>query len=225
MTSAETPRTAVSSSSGDRPTATSTSKPAAVSVSIATWASGSVMSTREAMAGKANPTIATVSQQARGLGDVPRRNPPTRRFARLPSGAMPRRPTPAPVRALLCLVTLTLLAPAGAGPAGAQTAPPPGAAPAAKAWLLADADTGKVLDAFNEHEALPPASTQKVMTALVAAEKLPRDARVNVGPTAAAQPAMKIGMTEGEQWALHDTLHSLMMVSANDAAYALAEAA
>jgi D-alanyl-D-alanine carboxypeptidase len=36
---------------------------------------------------------------------------------------------------------------------------------------------------------------------------------------------MKIGMAEGEQWALDDTLHSLMMVSANDAAYALAEAA
>lgn len=138
---------------------------------------------------------------------------------------MPRRPTPAPVWASLCLVTLALLAAATSGPAGAQTAPPPGAAPAAKAWLLADADTGKVLDAFNEHEALPPASTQKVMTALVAAEKLPRDARVTVGPTAAAQPAMKIGMTEGEQWALADALHSLMMVSANDAAYALAEAA
>lgn len=137
---------------------------------------------------------------------------------------MPRRRTPAPVRASLCFVTLALLA-ATTGAAGAQTAPPPGAAPAAKAWLLADADTGKVLDAFNEHEALPPASTQKVMTALVAAEKLPRDARVTVGPTAAAQPAMKIGMTEGEQWALGDTLHSLMMVSANDAAYALAETA
>ena len=142
---------------------------------------------------------------------------------------MPRRPTPAPVWALLCLLTAALLttgllsgAPTAAG---AQTAPPPGAGPPAKAWLLADADTGAVLDAFNEHEALPPASTQKIMTALVAAEKLPRDATIHVGPVAAAQPAMKIGMTEGEQWGLSDSLHSLMMVSANDAAYALAEAA
>lgn len=135
---------------------------------------------------------------------------------------MPRRPPPAPVRALLCLVTVALLAAAGGAPAGAQTAP---GAPAARAWLLADADSGAVLDAFNEHEALPPASTQKIMTALVAAEKLPRDALVSVGPLAAAQPAMKIGMADGEQWSLHDSLHSLMMVSANDAAYALAEAA
>jgi serine-type D-Ala-D-Ala carboxypeptidase (penicillin-binding protein 5/6) len=136
---------------------------------------------------------------------------------------MPRRPTPAPVWALLCLLTVALSA--APAPAGAQTAPPPGSAPAAKAWLLADADTGAVLDAFNEHQALPPASTQKIMTALVAAEKLPRDARINVGPLAAAQPAMKIGMTEGQQWDLRDSLHSLMMVSANDAAYALAETA
>ena len=114
---------------------------------------------------------------------------------------------------------------AAAAPAGAQTTPPPPAAHPAKAWILVDADTGKVLDAYNEHEALPPASTQKIMTALVAAEKLPRDATFTVGPTAAAQPAMKIGMVAGEQWALDQALHSLMMVSANDAAYALAEAA
>ena len=138
---------------------------------------------------------------------------------------MPRRPSPAPVWALLCLVTVVVFGGADPSPAGAQTVPPPAPTHPAKAWILADADTGRVLDAHNEHEALPPASTQKIMTALVAAEKLPRGATVTVGPTAAAQPAMKIGMVEGEQWALDQALHALMMVSANDAAYALAEAA
>jgi D-alanyl-D-alanine carboxypeptidase (penicillin-binding protein 5/6) len=131
------------------------------------------------------------------------------------------------VWALLCLMTVTMavLGLATPSPAEAQTTPPlPGPSPA-KAWILVDADTGKVLDAFNEHEALPPASTQKIMTALVASEKLARDATVTVGPIAAAQPAMKIGMDAGERWALGQALHSLMMVSANDAAYALAEAA
>ena len=136
---------------------------------------------------------------------------------------MPRRPSPAPVGALLCLITLIL--PARPAPAGAQAAPPPGQPIPAKAWILADADTGKVLDAFNEHEALPPASTQKVMTALVAVEKLGRDTTFTVGTTAAAQAAMRIGMVAGQQWPLDQALHSLMMVSANDAAYALAEAA
>jgi D-alanyl-D-alanine carboxypeptidase (penicillin-binding protein 5/6) len=136
---------------------------------------------------------------------------------------MPRRPSPAPVWALLCL--LSVIVPLGvAGPAGAQ-APPPGAAYPAKAYLLADADTGKVLDAFDEHEALPPASTTKLMTALVVTEKLPADAAFTVGANAAAQPAMRIGMATGERWTLDAALHSLMLVSANDAAYALAEAA
>jgi len=138
---------------------------------------------------------------------------------------MPRRPSPAPVWALLCLVTLIFSAAARPAPAGAQTAPPPGQPYPAKAWILVDADTGKVLDAFNEHAALPPASTQKIMTALVAAEKFARDANVTVGTTAAAQAAMRIGMAAGQQWPLDAALHSLMMVSANDAAYALAEAA
>jgi serine-type D-Ala-D-Ala carboxypeptidase (penicillin-binding protein 5/6) len=133
---------------------------------------------------------------------------------------MPRRPLTAPVWALLCLLGVILVA----APAGAQTAPPPGVPWPAKAWILVDADTGKVLDAFNEHEALPPASTQKIMTALVATEKLTREATFTVGTVAAAQAAMKIGMVAGEQWTLDPALHSLMMVSANDAAYALAEA-
>ena len=139
---------------------------------------------------------------------------------------MPRRPSPAPVWALLCLLSVigAVLLAGPVAPAGAQ-APPPGAAYPAKAYILVDADTGKVLDAFDEHEALPPASTTKLMTALVATEKLASDATFTIGVNAAAQPAMRIGMVAGEQWTLDAALHSLMLVSANDAAYALAEAA
>ena len=138
---------------------------------------------------------------------------------------MPRRPSPAPVWALLCFVTLVVVGGPRPAPAAAQAAPPPTQPVPAKAWILVDADTGKVLDAFNEHEAMPPASTQKVMTALVATEKLGHDATFTVGPTAAAQGAMRIGMVAGQQWSLDQALHSLLLVSANDAAYALAEAA
>ena len=140
---------------------------------------------------------------------------------------MPRRPSLAPVWALLCLMTAITATAGGLAaplPAGAQ-APPPGAAYPGKAWILVDADTGKILDAFDEHEALPPASTTKLMTALVATEKLAPGTTVTVGPDAAAQPAMRIGMVAGQQWPLDAAMHSLMMVSANDAAYALAEAA
>lgn len=97
--------------------------------------------------------------------------------------------------------------------------------PPTKAWILVDGDSGRVLAGQSHHEALPPASTQKLMTALVAVEQLPRDATFTVGEGAAAQPAMRIGMQAGQNWPLSPALHSLLMVSANDVAYALAEAA
>lgn len=93
-----------------------------------------------------------------------------------------------------------------------------------KAWILVDADSGHVLAGEAHHQAMPPASTQKLMTALVALEKLPDGSELAVGEIAAAQPAMRIGMQVGQRWKLADALHSLLMVSANDVAYALAEA-
>jgi D-alanyl-D-alanine carboxypeptidase (penicillin-binding protein 5/6) len=124
-------------------------------------------------------------------------------------------------RRLLALVLLTAgWTAALAAPAEGQQPGPPG-----KAWILVDAGSGAVLAAGNHHEALPPASTTKLMTALVAVEKLSRGAAFEVGDRPAAQLAMRIGMQAGQTWKVADVLHALIMVSANDAAYALAEAA
>ncbi|MDQ1521287.1 MAG: hypothetical protein QOI55_2360 [Actinomycetota bacterium] len=101
--------------------------------------------------------------------------------------------------------------------AAPQSAPP-------RAFILVDADTGRVLASDHDHDPLPPASTAKLMTALTAIERLPPDATINVSARAAAQPASRISMVQGQQWRFEDTLLSLMMVSANDAAYAIAEA-
>jgi serine-type D-Ala-D-Ala carboxypeptidase (penicillin-binding protein 5/6) len=122
--------------------------------------------------------------------------------------------------ALPCLVA-GLIGVGGTPAAGARRAE----TPPARAWLLADADSGAVLAARDEHATLPPASTVKLMSALVALEKLPLDSTVGVSARAAAQPPMKIGMKEGEVWKLDDVLHTLLIVSANDAAYAMAERA
>ena len=62
---------------------------------------------------------------------------------------MHRRSSLAPVWALLFVVTVILSTAAGPSPAGAQTAPPPGQPYPAKALILVDSDTGKVLEAFN----------------------------------------------------------------------------
>jgi D-alanyl-D-alanine carboxypeptidase (penicillin-binding protein 5/6) len=80
-----------------------------------------------------------------------------------------------------------------------------------------------VLDSHDDHTAYPPASTTKIMTALTAVERLAPGTPITVSALTAAQPASRIGMKVGERWKLSDTLASLMVVSANDAAYALAE--
>ncbi len=94
-----------------------------------------------------------------------------------------------------------------------------------KASILVDAETGYVLAAHNHHQALPPASTVKLMTALVAVEKLSPGSLIPISDRSAGRPAMRIGAKIGEQWPLADVMRSMLMVSANDAAYALAEAA
>jgi D-alanyl-D-alanine carboxypeptidase (penicillin-binding protein 5/6) len=114
-----------------------------------------------------------------------------------------------------------LLAALVALPARAQTtttAPPP-----PKAYVLFDADTGAVIAAANEHERRPVASTSKILTALVTVERLPLDAGVAVTERAAGMPARRIGLGAGQTWLAYDLLTAMLLVSANDAAAALAD--
>jgi D-alanyl-D-alanine carboxypeptidase (penicillin-binding protein 5/6) len=119
-----------------------------------------------------------------------------------------------------CLTALGAgLGRATAAPTATTAAPIP-----PRGYIVADAGTGEILIAHNDHAAYPPASTAKIMTALTAVERLAPDATITVSALAAAQPASKINMKAGEHWSFTDALDSLMVVSANDAAYAIAEA-
>ena len=129
--------------------------------------------------------------------------------------------------------------PAAGTATGAPVAPAPapagdlaGAAAAADvvpvtadAYALVDVATGRVLAARDLHGQRLPASTVKIVTALTALRLIPADEPVVVSARAAAKPAMKIGMLEGERWNRDDAIAAMMMVSANDASYALAEQA
>jgi D-alanyl-D-alanine carboxypeptidase (penicillin-binding protein 5/6) len=121
---------------------------------------------------------------------------------------------------LLAALAVAAPAPALAAPRRGQAQSPP-----PKAFVVVDAGTGDVLLADKAHDVLPPASIVKVMTALTAAERLPSDAMIDISPRAAGQPASRIDMRTGQRWPFEQAMASLMMVSANDAAYALAEAA
>lgn len=96
---------------------------------------------------------------------------------------------------------------------------------AALSAVLMNPTTGEVLFAKEPHLRLPPASTTKVLTALVALERLDPNARVLVSPQAASAPPSRIGLRAGEAALTQDLLYGLMLKSGNDAAETLAEAA
>jgi len=69
-----------------------------------------------------------------------------------------------------------------------------------------------------------PASTTKVMTALLVLEKLPLDRYVTVSPRATSVQPTKLSLKPGERYKVRDLLYAILLKSANDASVVLAEA-
>ena len=94
----------------------------------------------------------------------------------------------------------------------------------AKAAVVMDAETGRVLYAKNPDHCLLPASTTKLMTALVVLEHSGLKDVVTISRRAARTAPMKSGLKEGDRVTIETLLYAALMKSANDAAVALAEA-
>lgn len=124
--------------------------------------------------------------------------------------------------AVVALVALLVPATASAAPTTTAVPPPP---PPPKAWIAVDADTGAVIEGGNERTPMRVASVLKVLTGLVVAEHLAPDDNVPVSARAEGMPARKMQLKQGEVWRVDHLLHALLLVSANDAAVALAERA
>lgn len=97
-----------------------------------------------------------------------------------------------------------------------------------KSAVLMEAKSGEVLCAFNENEALPPASVTKIMTLLLVMEeidggRLSLTDTVTASAYATSMGGSQIYLKEGEQMSVEDMLKSVVIASANDAAVALAE--
>jgi D-alanyl-D-alanine carboxypeptidase (penicillin-binding protein 5/6) len=105
----------------------------------------------------------------------------------------------------------------------AAVAAPKFPGPQPKGWALVDADTGRVIASGGARVGLPPASLSKIVTALVAVSTLKPDTPVPVSKRAAAAPPSKLGMKAGQTWRAEDAMRAMLLVSANDAAMALAE--
>ncbi len=98
----------------------------------------------------------------------------------------------------------------------------------AKSAILMDAETGCVLFEQNADAALPPASVTKIMTLLLVmealdAEKIALDDEVSVSEAAASMGGSQVFLEPGESLTVEALIKCVVIASANDAAYALAE--
>lgn len=98
----------------------------------------------------------------------------------------------------------------------------------AKAAVLMDVSTGKVLMKYNETEKLYPASVTKIMPLLIVVEaidsgKIKLTDIVTVSANASSKGGSQIWLKEGEQMTVDDLLKATTVYSANDACTALGE--
>jgi serine-type D-Ala-D-Ala carboxypeptidase (penicillin-binding protein 5/6) len=95
----------------------------------------------------------------------------------------------------------------------------------ASAYLLADLDTGEVLAAKDPHGRLRPASTLKVLTALTLLPKLAPEAVYTARWEDANAEGSRAGLVPDATYTVRQMFQALFLVSGNDAASALANAA
>lgn len=94
-----------------------------------------------------------------------------------------------------------------------------------KSGIVMEVSTGTILYEKNMHDTHYPASIIKIMTALLAIENSEMDEIVTVPPEAVymEDKGSHIALDVGEQLTVEQCLYAIMLASANDAAYALAE--
>lgn len=90
-------------------------------------------------------------------------------------------------------------------------------------YLLMDPDTGEIIYGRNIHEIRPPASTTKIMTALLAIELGNPDDLVTISWNADSEGGSSLGIKEGEEIPLADLTYAMLVRSGNDSAIAVAE--
>ena len=128
-------------------------------------------------------------------------------------------------RLLICTLFLAIVL--FKGQLAFSTTPLPPVAPSivfAKACIVVD-ENDAVLYAKNSSVKLPPASTVKLVTAMVALDRLDPAKKVIVSRSAKAVRSIKPRLQANEELTVADLLHLALMKSINSAAVALAEEA
>jgi serine-type D-Ala-D-Ala carboxypeptidase (penicillin-binding protein 5/6) len=98
----------------------------------------------------------------------------------------------------------------------------------AKAWLIMDSKTQKIIASKNANQKLPPASTTKMMTAYVIGRMIQKhqisfNTKIRISKQAAKTEGSKMVLKAGSKVPVKYLLKGLLVNSGNDAAVALAQ--
>lgn len=93
----------------------------------------------------------------------------------------------------------------------------------ARAAVIMDVNSCRILYSKNKEEKLAMASTTKIMTTLVAIESRKLEEVVTVSKKASYTEGSSIYLRQGEKHKVHDLLYAIMLRSGNDASVAVAE--
>ena len=91
----------------------------------------------------------------------------------------------------------------------------------AKSYILVEKDTFQVIAGRDYERRLPPASTTKVMTTILAIERLDGNEMITPDHTVLKFPRLKLHLVPGNRYMSMDLMKGAMIESANDAAYTL----
>lgn len=131
------------------------------------------------------------------------------------------------IRAYFAL-SLLLIAPLAAPRAAELPQIPPPPAIEARAYILMDAKSGRILAEQNADDRLEPASLTKIMTAYITFQELARnglelDDMVTISPEASKAEGSRMFAEIGTAIAVENLLKGMIIQSGNDASIALAE--
>ncbi|HYH05360.1 MAG TPA: serine hydrolase, partial [Bacillota bacterium] len=93
----------------------------------------------------------------------------------------------------------------------------------AQSAVLMDFTTGQVLFEKSSDLPSPPASTTKILTALVALEQGDLQQKITTSATASRTEGSSIYLSEGETHTLEELLYGILLSSGNDASITVAE--
>lgn len=93
----------------------------------------------------------------------------------------------------------------------------------AKSAILLDGKTGTILFQKDCFKPMPPASTTKILTTILALETGNTEEIVEISPRAASTGEAALGLVEGDKIRLLELIHGALIKSGNDSCTAIAE--